>query len=515
MATPGNGVESSLRAAAVALAAVAVAVLAVLFALRVGAPFELEWMEGAMVDHAIRVAHGLPIYTAPSLDHVAYLYTPLLYWLGALLMPICGESLLSLRLVSVAATVACAWLIASWARREGAGRGLAFAAAGLFAAGYGYLQSWYDLARNDTLFVACLLAAAWLLRFAGRRAAWVAALCGLLAFLGKQTALMWLPALTVMAAFLDWRKAVLFAAASVAAIGGTVLAMHLASDGWSTFFVFEMPRGHAIQPDRKLGFFTEDLVPLLPMTIGAGWLIVERWRRAGGPQALALAAFAGGGLLTSYLSRLHAGGFDNTLMYVFAAGCPLLPALAGVLTTPRARCAALLLLAAQFATLAVDVRIWSPDRPALLYDPRRFVPSPAQAVASAELVEFLRRQPGDVLVPFHGLLPHLAGKPAGAHAQALVDLLQRFQRDADNGGGSNRSMAALAALRDNCQQAMTSQRYSAIVLEEPHGKLFETWFAPWLTGYRRRPGAPFEHAADLRPLVGMITHSPYVLEPVR
>ena len=33
---------------------------------------------------------------------------------------------------------------------------------GLFVGGYGYLQSWYDLARNDKLMIAPLLGAAYL-----------------------------------------------------------------------------------------------------------------------------------------------------------------------------------------------------------------------------------------------------------------------------------------------------------------------------------------------------------------
>ena len=43
---------------------------------RVTAPFELEWMEGGMVAHALRLREGLPIYAEPSLDFVPFFYTP-------------------------------------------------------------------------------------------------------------------------------------------------------------------------------------------------------------------------------------------------------------------------------------------------------------------------------------------------------------------------------------------------------------------------------------------------------
>ena len=42
-------------------------------------------------------------------------------------------------------------------------------AVGLFFAGYGWLAWWYDLARNDALFVFLALAAAYVLRHGGDR----------------------------------------------------------------------------------------------------------------------------------------------------------------------------------------------------------------------------------------------------------------------------------------------------------------------------------------------------------
>src|SRR5262245_9977616 len=83
----------------------------VLAAPRVGYPYELEWMEVAMVDEAVRVRQGLPLYGPPTVEHVPFLYTPLFYWLGALAMSVCGEGFAAMRLVSVLATIGCAVLI--------------------------------------------------------------------------------------------------------------------------------------------------------------------------------------------------------------------------------------------------------------------------------------------------------------------------------------------------------------------------------------------------------------------
>ena len=38
--------------------------------------FEIEWMEGSMVDHVRRVIDGQPLYVAPSLDFVPFIYPP-------------------------------------------------------------------------------------------------------------------------------------------------------------------------------------------------------------------------------------------------------------------------------------------------------------------------------------------------------------------------------------------------------------------------------------------------------
>ena len=95
------------RALAMALAIAGVGAFALWIALaaqRIGYPYELEWMEGAMVDEAVRVRDGLPVYGPPGVEHVPFLYTPLFYYLGALAMAVVGEGFTALRLVSTLAT---------------------------------------------------------------------------------------------------------------------------------------------------------------------------------------------------------------------------------------------------------------------------------------------------------------------------------------------------------------------------------------------------------------------------
>src|SRR4051812_14274895 len=79
-----------LRAVALALAAWFVALLLWAFAHRFAFPYDLEWMEGGMLAHSLRLAHGEPIYSPPSVDFIPYLYTPGYPWLVFVLGKIFG-----------------------------------------------------------------------------------------------------------------------------------------------------------------------------------------------------------------------------------------------------------------------------------------------------------------------------------------------------------------------------------------------------------------------------------------
>ena len=61
----------------IALAAWIFGALGRVFALRLGYPLDLEWMEGGVLTHALRLSKGQPLYAEPSVDFVSFLYTPL------------------------------------------------------------------------------------------------------------------------------------------------------------------------------------------------------------------------------------------------------------------------------------------------------------------------------------------------------------------------------------------------------------------------------------------------------
>ena len=486
---------------------------------RVGYPFELEWMEGAMVDHAARIGQGLPIYAPPGPDHVAFLYTPLFYWLTALLAVGLGDGFLTARLIGLLATVAAVALLGHWVRRE-CGRVLpGIVAIGLLFLGSGWYRWWLDLARNDSLFVLWMLATGYLLRWHGTRGAFAAAVTAILAFLSKQTAVLWLPAVGVGALLLDWRNGLRFGIAGALGLGATIGIYHLATDGWFTFFVFEMPRGHGIQGDRKLGFWNDDLVPILPAIGLALFVFVQYVRQARARVGLFLAAFASGGLLASYLSRLHIGGFDNVLLYGFVGACLLAPLALTLATSTRGQTFVTTLLLVQWAMLIVDVRALWQARPVLLYDPRHALPTTAHRQAHEEQLAFLQQARGDVFVLSHGHVAAMAGKPRTAHGQAIHDLLNPMIPVLEGKVGAAATpwqQEVILAFHERFSAALRERRFAAIVLDQQVGGAFEGVFTNALQGnYRRRPGPLLTEPAALQPIVGMLTNSPYVLEPVR
>ncbi len=485
--------------------------MSVYVSLRLFYPYELEWMEGAMVDHCTRVRMGLDLYVEPGPEHVQFLYTPLLYYFGALVAAFVGDGFFAPRFVSLLATIACAFVIHRWIRRESSddpsARAAAWIGVGLLCGGYAYLQSWYDLARNDMLMLAFLLGSAWFARFGSTRQQWLAAGLAALAFLAKQTAVMWLPAILVGSLLQDRRRGIVLGVATVCSIGAVVLGYHITTDGWFTFFVFEMPSYHGSQQG-YVGIFLDDLTVLLPLIALTLTATVGMTRDpATRGQGLFLLAFGGGGLVASFMSRKHAGGFDNVVCYMFAAGCVLgMLALRGARGTRRTIVLSLVLL--QFALLIVDPRsLWSP-RPWLLMGNDRFLPTASHRQGNEELLHYLKGLDGPVMMPFHGHLPHMTGREMSAHGQAIYDL---SQTSIDENGFRAELHPAMVRWFEQTAARLAEGHYAALILDEPHGHTILGLFTAHLGRYAEPVPIPLDDPYSITPAVGMRTHSPKVL----
>src|SRR5690349_6179857 len=134
-ALPARGVVIARRLVD-GLVALWVVALVVVFAMRIGFPLELEWMEGGIVHQAHRLQQGLPIYPPPSADFVPFLYTPLYPMVLAVLGFVLPLGLPLGRVVSIAAWLAIGLGLRRAVLREAKPRAHAIAAVGLWCAGY-------------------------------------------------------------------------------------------------------------------------------------------------------------------------------------------------------------------------------------------------------------------------------------------------------------------------------------------------------------------------------------------
>ncbi|MBC8071997.1 MAG: DUF2029 domain-containing protein, partial [Deltaproteobacteria bacterium] len=237
---------------AFALSAVWVLALLVVFALRVGFPLELEWMEGGILHQARRFQHGQPIYPAPSHEFVPFLYTPGYALTVAVLGWVFPLDYALARSVSIVAWMAIGAALWRAVAREGKPSSHRALAVGLWCSGYVFAFRWVDLARPDTMFLALALWGLVLLResWGDARKAALAGLLMALAFWTKQTAAIFVIASGVGALLVAPRQLWIYAGVIALVDGGGLLLANPRTDGWLWRYVFELHQAHAFNSER-------------------------------------------------------------------------------------------------------------------------------------------------------------------------------------------------------------------------------------------------------------------------
>jgi hypothetical protein len=359
------------------------------------------------------------------------------------------------------------------------------AAVGLFAASYPLTGTWFDIARVDTLFLLLVMAAAYGLRWAaGWRGLAVAGLLAGLACLTKQQGLPIVVVMLTFAGLFRRGQAAAFAlpAVLVPALGYAVL--HMLSGGWSSFYLFDLPRRHYLQKKMLGEFFVGDLlVPLgAACALVAAWAL-QRARRehleATAFYALMLVALGG----TSLLSRLNVGAAANVLLPLYAWLAVLFGlALHEAVRAGEGRMRPWALGALALALFQLS---W------LVYRPAPWIPTAADRVAGWALVAQLKAVEGAVWVPSHPYLAVLAGKPEAAHEMAVDEILIA-------------DAATKARMIAEIETALAERRYAVLVLDRAWSfygqiqalpRLYRPVARPVLpegalvpvTGYRTRP----------------------------
>ncbi|MFI5307403.1 MAG: hypothetical protein ACHQ53_08635 [Polyangiales bacterium] len=310
----GARIDRALQIALIALSIAGLLTLLLSVADRVGFPFPLEWMEGASLQHALRLLHGQPLYAAPSAEFIPYLYPPLAYVPMAASVAWVGPTLVAARLPSVAFTLLSLLLVGRMSARAAQHPLAGLFASGLFAMGFGYTGAFLDLARVDACFVALLLLGAERLQAGRARSAlaWLALSAftkqhGLLLLLGASAGLLWQ----------DRRRHGPEVTFALAAVAIAYTGLDVASDGWLGRYCFALPLSHRMGKRLLLSFFFVDVLVYLPvLALAAAADVLRRRPRIGAENVLLFSA-----LVASALGRAHVGGWDNVRLPAFALLC--------------------------------------------------------------------------------------------------------------------------------------------------------------------------------------------------
>jgi hypothetical protein len=390
---------------------------------RVGFPLDLEWMEGGMLVHAQRIAEGRPIYQAPSLDFIPFLYTPLYPSILALASKVVPLGYGLGRAVSLLAFAGSLALLVWAALRQIGG-------AGAVTAGFTFAGAFYDLARSDSLLL--FLEALALFAAVEGKARGSAILAGsaiALAFFTKQTASLIGISIGLGLLVASWRRGLVYGGIAAGALLVGILGLSLGSGRWFWTYVFELHQSHAF--NRRLAFIVTPLkiwqqqwpvlVALFAATLGLG--LARKLRRAD----VVLWTAAVGGMAASCIGFGTQWAFENAYVpaiYFPAFGAAVLSArlVAHALQSDRIPVIALAFVCA--VTLAIENgRTGKPDI-------ARLVPRPSDREAAQRFIEKLRSLPGDGFIPFHPYYSTLVGKRTFVHRMGVMDVAMLVGRPA-------------------------------------------------------------------------------------
>lgn len=289
--------------------------------LRINYDFDLEWNEGLVLDNVWRIHDGLPVYTKPSPGFISNIYPPVYYYFVYFLWKIFSPGYFSARLISIFSTLIIALFLFLITQKITSNKIYSLSTSGFFLASYYICGWWFDLARVDMLAHALLIASFYLLL---SRNIYMAALAGFLSALSlftKQSLFplcMLLPLSSVF--FKDYKKVLFFFLSFILLSLLIFVILHYNSEGWSTYYLFVLPSMHELRMDHVRIFFMEDLgYRLIPALLLIIMLIFSGMRKmlSLNKTSLYIAIIALFSLLISFYSRLHYGGYNNSLITLF------------------------------------------------------------------------------------------------------------------------------------------------------------------------------------------------------
>jgi len=420
---------------------------------RIQYPFELEWMEGSMVDHVMRIIDGKAIYLKPSIEFVPSIYTPFYFYLSAFMSKFTGIGFFPLRFVSFLSSLGCFALIFSLVKKETKNIFLGFISASLFFAMFRISGAWFDIARCDSLFLFLLLLSVYILRF---KNSWIwyitAGLSVSLAFLTKQTTLVIIIPVIIYLIFTKRQKSLFFIGTALFVIMTSILILNGITNGWFTYFVLDLTGSqqiHRINPtlSRLSSFWLKDILATVPVicciVVPFVFYKLKNFKTNDLFYIVLTIGMVGG----TWYSRINTSSYNNVLFPAYAIisilfGLSinyLIEIFQNLKTAPRKYLMTLIyfLCILQFIML--------------IYNPLAQIPTQKDIVAGNKFIKEIGLIKGEILAMGQGFLPVLAGKKTYAHRQAIYDI---YSSGEDSGVSEKLKMELKVAIKEQKFQAI-------------------------------------------------------------
>jgi hypothetical protein len=132
-------------------------ILFLLFYNHLNFPYNLDVMEGTVLQHVQRAATFDYIYVEPKPEYVPLAYNPLYYVISVPFVWLFGSTLFVLRLVSIIAAIGIGFLLFLVVYKKSGSRLWGLFAAGIFAASYQVMDAYIDNAHSDSWFIFLVL----------------------------------------------------------------------------------------------------------------------------------------------------------------------------------------------------------------------------------------------------------------------------------------------------------------------------------------------------------------------
>ncbi len=429
----------------------------VIFVYQVRYPFEIEWMEGGSVDHVIRILQGQKLYVEPSIEFVPYIYTPFYFYVSALFWLIFGVSFVPLRLVSFLSTIGCFVVIFFFVKKETKSNYWGIISTGVFAATYQLSGAWFNIGRVDPLATFLLILAVYLLK--NHKSIPLLVISGVLTFLSfftKQSIFLILAGLFIYSIVKHRLKSIAFIIPALLGIILSTIIANILSDGWYSYYIFELPKYHNFLEHLLYAYWTKDIMS--SFTIGMMFLLfyilhtIPLKRDYNKITRFIFYLFVPlSFIFTSWLSRIHSGGYLNVLIPAFLMISILfIIGLSKVYDFIKNRLNNKIYLIFMYVICIVQLAL-------LFYLPTNYIPTKEDLRAGEHLVEVISKLEGEVIMPSTGYIPRLAGKNTMyAHNMAIYDVVRvRTNKQKPN--------EIKTILKKDIERAFSNKKYDAVI----------------------------------------------------